>query len=270
MVDALCAVAETGDDEQRAAAVTVLGDADIWTYERDHFGPQSARMVRVVLGALATDPSPEVRAAAAKVSLGSFQTDTIVDALIRSFHEDPDARVRGAALWRLKYAKKRQSGFVALLPLACADDDRYVRMSALDLCGRRVGSHPELLEAIISRLDDEDSEVRKYAARALSESGSREAVELLLKTIAHDQDTSVRQTAIYALANCIVFGRLEAPRADGGSIRKVLDELAMDADEPDHLRRAATSTLVKLVDGPHMDSIETVSWWNEHREEYMQ
>lgn len=73
-----------------------------------------------------------------------------------------------------------------------------VRRLALILIGRK--RYYELTEAVIQRLDDDDSEVRATAAWALDQLGKTQAIPALIKAI-HDPSFDVRSNAGWALVH---------------------------------------------------------------------
>ncbi|XVU29886.1 HEAT repeat domain-containing protein [Actinoplanes sp. CA-054009] len=107
---------------------------------------------------------PSVRIRLTALEALSHQPDTDrMDALARSFLDDPEAKVRSRALGMVAFAA-RPGALDALLPLV-GDPDSHVRMQL----AWRLGGLPDsrAARALRTLLTDPDEGVRKFAARGI-------------------------------------------------------------------------------------------------------
>lgn len=145
-----------------------------------------------ILTTLSTDPSSVVRVVATD-RLGRLETPDAAPAL-RAAARSPDAYQRWKAAWGLG---KLPGNTDALLPLL-ADPDIDVRREAARSLGRQ--HDPAAVEPLISALKDPNSFVRRWAAVGLGEERDPRALDALLAA-ARDPTALVAQSAAHALAN---------------------------------------------------------------------
>ena len=167
------------------------------------------------------------------------------DALARLVHNDPDPRVRAAAL-----------GALARLPApppsawarAAADSDPSVRHRAAELAPAFTDSPTEIAEGLVTLLDDREVSVAEAAAWALGELGEAAvaagAVPHLAELAQAHGDALIREAAVAALGALGDPGGREAVLAacrDKPAIRRraVLALAAFDGPEVDAALRAA-------------------------------
>lgn len=132
----------------------------------------TARARDLLMEALLTDSSPDVRWAAA-TGLGRFRDDDVEDALLTGL-TDPSRMVRNAAAISLgKHGPGRPTPLRDLL----LDDDASVRGYAAEAIGHR--RDESAVDALIGALNDSKATVRLSAASALAEIGDHRALEPL-------------------------------------------------------------------------------------------
>jgi HEAT repeat protein len=146
---------------------------------------------------VSTDPV-ERAADLAAIGLGGRGSDAQVDTLRRALHDDPDPRVRVAALGALVRCARRATAREAWLD-AADDHDPAVRRRAAELApplGRNVP-----VRALLTLLHDGDASVAEAAAFALGEraAGTQTAVDALATAASAHDDPLVREAAVAAL-----------------------------------------------------------------------
>jgi hypothetical protein len=112
------------------------------------------------------DPSPDIRVAALEAL--RLSDDPSVDALLAaSMTGDPDARVRGAAIFAASF-RPAGSWLAAACQAAAGDPAEQVRAAAVSLLRKHLGASPEIAETLrrVSR-DDARPGVRRLAREAL-------------------------------------------------------------------------------------------------------
>ncbi len=204
------------DHEIRAAAIDGLWEN------------KETALVGPFLTMLRSDPSPEVRSAAA-AGLGRYvlageleqleQTiqSRIVSELLTTFHligESVDVRRR--ALESAAYACTDE--VLELLDLAYYDDEEEMRISAITGMGRSCDQR--WAENILIELDSSTDAMRYAAALASGELALRQAAPILAQLI-YDPDSQIREAAIHALGQM------------GGSEAKVALLAAYDESDED-------------------------------------
>lgn len=110
-------------------------------------------------------------------------------------------------------------------------------VQAATAAGRREGTSPSHLAALLAVLSTEDAGLRRHAATALGKLGDVRAVGPLVEVLLRDRDAHVRQHAASAL------GRLGDVRA----VDPLIDALLRDRDA--HVREHAATSLGQLGDG---------------------
>ena len=266
--DLVIGVSRAGEEDAREAAVTGLNRFGL--IAMDSSDPQAEVILRAVLDALRTDPSEEVRAAAAPYTRPHLRRDLdeeMIAAMLAALQSDPSPIVREAVLERIAAGKRVASDDAVLLALQ--DEDASVRERALNLA-HEVLMFSELHSAGLAGLSDPDACARCAAARLLGHVSGREVREALLEAIRSDPDEEVRVTACYSLDRVVrEFSdyRIQSECARG------LDGLILDETTPERLRSAALLVLLTAVegpmpDGPNPDSIDRLRWWRETRGRY--
>lgn len=203
------------DDEVRATAIEGL-----WENEQ-------VALVGPLITALSSDPSPRVRAAAAK-SLGRFvlageleQIEEAVQArivqeLMTTVHLAGESiEVRRRAIESAAYACTPEA--LEALEIAYYDEDQTMQLSAIVGMGRSCDLRWS--EIVLEELQSSLAAMRYEAALAAGEMMLRAAVPRLGQLL-EDADTMVRDAAIWAL------GQVGGPQA-----KKLLLELQEEADE---------------------------------------
>jgi HEAT repeat protein len=197
-------------------------------------------------GLLATDPSPDVRAAAAaalerfagRMAAGGAEDEAgarLRDELLAAAGDEaaPYA-VRRRALEALgPYGA--EPAVAAAIEAAFDSDDHGLQCSAVYAMGR--SAQARWLPAILGQLEGDDPELRFEAARAAGALGAADAFPGLIEA-AGDEDAEVRHMAIGALGQ--IGGR--------GAVR-ALERLAEDAEESDlELIEAAREEAATLLE----------------------
>jgi len=172
------------------------------------------------VGACLSDPELPVQEAASAI-LASIADERVLRPLLQALRS-PDWIVRmhaANAVGRIKNAQSIQP-LISLL----RDDVKTVReaaTSALAAIGETA------ISALVEALRHQDWLVRLHAIESLGQTGSPQAVEPLLSTLANDKDSAVRQDAVRAL------GQIGDPRAVDGLVTVVhepgLRTLAVEA-----------------------------------------
>jgi len=140
------------------------------------------------------------------------------------------------AICTLTAYMSRKIGFQAteiLVLSALEDQDSDVRKFAAEALGK-IGSQTAIEPLLLALSTDPDSDVRKSAAEALGEIGSQTAVESLLLVLSTDRDSDVRKSAAEAL------GKIGSQIA----IEPLL--LALSTDRDSDVRESAIHALGKI------------------------
>jgi hypothetical protein len=201
---ALTAMLEYGERVECLECIPLLeaklldaGDARVreiaaWWLRRRPFGyARAAVRMRAVL----TDDADPVRRSRAAEALGEFLDVAGLPALTQALAEDGVPEVRVATVRALGRLNAR-SGHAALSQ-AFADDDVRVRRAALDQVLKL--NFWRDAEAVIARLDDEDSAVRQRAAQLTGELRLEAATPRLAEVLLADEAAAVRMAAAWAL-----------------------------------------------------------------------
>ncbi|HSR48882.1 MAG TPA: HEAT repeat domain-containing protein [Anaerolineales bacterium] len=175
------------------------------------------------IGALRSDPDPDVRAAAAG-ALGSLPSQRSAELAV-SFLEDSDPAVRAAALRSLATLGKVPSD---RLSMYLTDPDPELRAQAA-IAADAVGDREASGHAISALLADDSARARLAGLKACSEVEGLAATEQLIRVL-EDGDRAMRLAAI---------GALEKNRTPAG-----MKTLAVALEDPDaRVRRAAGGAL---------------------------
>ena len=237
LVERMVEMAEANVDiEFDAFLCHALADADAAVRERAAAGlweTDDRRVALQLLDALGADPSPAVRAAAAR-SLGHFallaetgklldrDRDLIYEGLAELLREDGQPpEVRRRALEALGVFDTPE--VAEWIARAYHSADAPLRQSALFAMGR--SCDPRWLPSILDELESDDPAMRYEAANAAREQGDATAAPRLSRMLS-DGDAQVRMAAVQALGG-----------VGGPTALRVLREAA-ESDDP-ALREAA-------------------------------
>jgi aminopeptidase N len=187
------------------ALVDGLKDADARVREAcaDALGDRTRDEAGAVLSSVATkDPSPYVRAAAAK-GLGALHVEGAFEALSALLKVDSHREiVRASALEGLR-ALRDPRAIPLAKPLLAYDwprgDQHKMRQAALDLILALAPDEPDTQAVVVSLLDDEFHRMRAWAAEAAGKFKVRKAKERLEKMAASDPDGGTKGAAKTAL-----------------------------------------------------------------------
>ena len=150
-------------------------------------GSAAAEAAPVLAYRLRRDPEPEVRARTAE-ALGSIgpPAASAIPALVDRIRHDPDGRVHGAALTSLRQIGPASLPRLMALTLDSRPGTRRAALYAMGEMGD-TGALPAIARALLA---EPDSEVRWFAARALTDFGKRAApvAPALLAAIAREYD----------------------------------------------------------------------------------
>lgn len=209
-------------------------------------------LIRILIGALRSDPAAPVRAAAAE-ALGRFvllaetkrvpayQGDEIRNALLAVIRNNgEDTQVRRRAIESISYLGDETVRDIVMT--AYADDDARMRATAIFAMGR--SADPYWKRTVAQELYSPDPQMRFEAARAVGELEFKAAVPRLVELV-QDADREVQSAALTSLGQ---IGGREARRALVQVIEgedDVAREIAQDA--LDELEFASGSDLL-LVD----------------------
>lgn len=183
----------SGDEEQRLDAVTRAGDFFLTA-------PDSAKssIISALSNTLQTDPSPVVRALAAR-AVGISRDDRVVPTLIAALGKEREVAVRKAIIYSLvRYPQAQVTS--ALIPFL--KDKKHELRAAAAYALAEIGdasSAPALIEVLRRLGKDEDAFARSQAARGLGRIGSSDAVGPLLEALTRDKSQDVRREAARAL-----------------------------------------------------------------------
>jgi HEAT repeat protein len=179
---------------------------------------------------LASDPSPEARAAAAQalnlfIDLGEL--DEIPESVLQRVEEalltaarDEDADVRRGALESLGYSSREE--VPALIEAAIDREDPDWQASALIAMGR--SNDERWSEPVIRMMLSEESSVRLEAVRAAGELMQPEARIPLLRLVEEKDDPEIFSAAIWSLS-----------RVGGEDVRTYLENLLDQTDDEDEI-----------------------------------
>lgn len=213
-------------------------------------------LVRPFIRLLQTDPSAEVRAAAAE-ALGRFlllgeyeqldpQQAASIEAALQAAYANTaeDVAVRRRVLEALAFSEA--ANIPSLIQQAYEDEDAEMRISAVFAMGRN--ADPRWGEIVLEELTSDDPAMRYEAARASGELGLAEAVPELIRML--DQgDVELRDIAVWAL------GRIGGPAA-----RRAL-QACCESDDPD-LVEAAEEALEELAFMSGEDELPGLLWFD--------
>ncbi len=193
------------DSEVRQHAVGAL-----WTGE----GPA---IVQALIDRLGSDPSTDVRAAAAS-SLGRFVMEgefeeiprgiarEVEEALLRILSREPDrSEVYRRALESVAFSSRKE--VTPLIERAAQANEVDLRAAALFAMGHN--SDERWARYVLEALDDSEPQLRFEAARTSGEMGLERAVPQLIK-MAQDSDPEIKEIAIWSLGE---IGGSEAQEA---------------------------------------------------------
>jgi len=159
---------EDTDAEVRALAAQIIGKAGGAAGETAT--PSTAQLVRILVGNLEKDPSPAVRAAAAK-SLGQLGAPMpeVTTALARAYRGDPADGVRREALEALCSLGSGDATAVGVFRDALKQEAEAMRLKIVAELGRTGERSSGALALLIGALRDEAACVRKAAVEAIAE-----------------------------------------------------------------------------------------------------
>ena len=217
----------------------------------------SLPLISPLVSLLRTDPSPQVREAAA-TGLGLFvlagqmeeldapTAERIVDDLLATVSRQDEAiDVRRRALESAAYSGSPEVS--EALGLAYSEDDEAWRISAVLGMGRTCDRRWK--EILIEELESSSAAMRYQAAIACGETSLADSVPLL-GTMLHDPDRQLAEAAIWALGQ---IGGLAA--------RNLLLEMYEDADEETQTALDDALAEQDLLDG-------TSAFWMEEIEDF--
>lgn len=194
------------------------------------FGP--GQVYSKVVATLQDASAPETQRAYAAEAIGEFLTFAGVKYVARASIQDESALVREASVRAL--ARLNSEGPNGELGAAMADSSEQVRMSALR-GALKVNVFTDV-DAVVARISDPSSSVRKLAAEALGVMRAEDAVMGLLALTRTDVEAEprVRASAVHAL------GQIADPQ-----VRRDL-ETVRDTDPNQFVVDAATIALRRL------------------------
>ena len=198
----------------------------------------ATRFVPGVIGLLAQEnPLNRLRAYQA---LGRNGYSDQVRTLIPGLYQDPAfARLRRLIIEFCGECRPLSDELVSLLTEVLGEKEAQLRRAAARALGHVTEPSPEVIAKITDRLRDQHPGVRSAAAGALQEFGNAaaSAVDTLTKTLASDQEWTVRVDAMAALG---------AIDSDPGVIDHILECLK----DPNNLVRKAVFTTLRRMPPP--------------------
>jgi HEAT repeat protein len=236
------------------AAVRLPAVRILWEYDNKEFIP-------TLLGIMAADSNPEVRAAAA-TALGQFvylgeleelpaeTAREVEDHLLATLNSDDNQLVRRRALESLSFSGREE--VLNHIQTAIESPDREWQASALFAMGR--SGHEMWTAEVLEKLDSQYPTLRAEAARAAGELELNDAVETLLDLL-DDPDADVRAASIWSLSEIGGEGvrdRLEALYEE----TEDEDEAGFVSDALDNLEFTEEVTLFSLLDVPESDEAD--------------
>jgi HEAT repeat protein len=213
------------DDEEEAVRVVAI--RSLWLSEQTDLAKRFHEM-------LENDPSPAGRAQAA-AGLGRFVylgelgkipddlSNQIVDRLLALMDEGVEELIRRRALESLGYSERE--AVAERIQDAYEYGDEEWQASALFAMGRSADDRWGPL--VLERLDDQNPDLAKEAAKAAGELELNEAIPTLMELL-HDEDAEVRFTAAWSLSQ---IGGSEASAALEDLLERSDDEDEMDLIE---------------------------------------
>lgn len=183
----------SGDEEQRLDAIAQLGAVLMAAADSTR-----SSAIAALGNSLQTDPSPVVRALAARTLEVSGAAEATAP-LLAALGREREVAVRKAIIYAL--ARRPQPPVAAALIPLLKDRKHEVRAAAayaLAEIGDASSAQP-LIEVLRKRGKDEDAFARSQAARGLGRIGARDAVDLLLEALTRDKSQEVRRQAARAL-----------------------------------------------------------------------
>jgi len=217
-------LAEIGESDFQvdfsAVAMMALGDedSDVRRHSIEALWPSdSLDTMRALIEAMGSDPSTEVREAAAD-ALGKFVMESefneippqagreVVDALLRTMARTPErSNLYLRALGSVSYSSRAE--IAPLIEKAAMHDSIDVRAATLLSMGRY--GDERWNDFILNALDDAEPAIRYEAARACGEAAISDAVPRLIELI-KDNDREIKHAAIWSLGE---IGGSEAQEA---------------------------------------------------------
>jgi HEAT repeat protein len=213
------------DDEEEAVRVVAI--RSLWLSEQPALAKRFYEM-------LENDPSPAVRAQAA-AGLGRFVylgelgkipedlSNQIVERLLALMDEGVEELIRRRALESLGYSERE--AVAERIQDAYEYGDEEWQASALFAMGRSADDRWGPL--VLERLDDQNPDLAKEAAKAAGELELNEAIPTLMELL-HDEEAEVRFTAAWSLSQ---IGGSEASAALEDLLERSEDEDEMDLIE---------------------------------------
>ncbi|MBE1491917.1 HEAT repeat domain-containing protein [Plantactinospora soyae] len=224
------------------AAAAVVGDRG---------SPQDPH--RLLADRVRGNSNAEVRLAAVRLLIRHFGVDSDVrEALLERVRHDPDAELVHEVAVELasRTGAELDIAHRDVLLERTLDGDAQIRAAALRILASYFGTDEAVRELLVRRAaDDPDVQVRRVVLRVLDQPqvAHHPEVHTLFVERLHDQDWSVRATAVHALGTH--FG-------DQEQTRKLLTDLARDDPDPDFRRRAGQAlTWLPDADPDHLPSL---------------
>lgn len=205
----------------------------------------SSRMRDRLLHLLAGDPSPDVRAEAAR-ALERHAERAMVDApdpdaangireALLAAHDRDDAYIVQRRALESLGAFCNQDRVVGTIREAFGSDDQGMQCSAIYAMGK--SQQERWLPEILQELGSDEPEIRFEAARAAGTLGSADALPLLVEA-GQDDDPEVRHAAIAAIGN-----------VGGQGAKRALERLSENAGEADlELIESTLDDVNELID----------------------
>lgn len=205
----------------------------------------SSRMRDRLLDLLEKDPSPDVRAEAARalerhaeratVSVPDPDGEGRILSALMSAHDGDDAYIVQRRALESLGSFSAHDRVARTIQEAFDSDDQGIRCSAIYAMGK--SQQERWLPEILQELDSDEPEVRFEAARAAGALGAADALPLLVEA-GQDDDPEVRHAAIAAIAN-----------VGGQGARRALERLSEDAGEADlELIESALDDVNEMID----------------------
>jgi HEAT repeat protein len=211
------------------------------------WGHDDSRFAERLLAVLASDPSEDVRAAAARglayfVELGEWEeipeelSDRIYDALMAVLESTSEPmHLRAQALETVSACTGKRDEFRTYIEQFYDEDETGYRATALFAMGRSFDK--AYLPRILNETTSDDAALRFEAARAAGRIGDKGSLPVLAE-LATDEDAEVRFAAIAAMgeiggqAAIRYLTRLldDAPETDLELIQDAIDEATMLSD----------------------------------------
>ncbi|MGH7280656.1 MAG: HEAT repeat domain-containing protein [Polyangiaceae bacterium] len=158
------------------------------------FGP--GEVYQQTLGTLADQGQSPARRADAAYAIGEFLETAGVAAEATAIANDPDPTVRAAAASALGRLNDEGSG---ALSKALADTDSRVKLAGLASAGR-VNTFSDIA-SVSALLGDSDAQVRRRSAEILDQMRAKDSVGALVAMAQNDADPNARGAACHALGS---------------------------------------------------------------------